>query len=867
MDHLSKIDIPTEMNDLLFRDSNMETDDLINKISDSFVKNVETGNEQKYLYELLSTKLFPHIGISPEPEEIILFLSVMLKKLILTITKQREVDDIDSMYNKRIETTGVLCHELLGMMFKKFIGTIKSSIKNKKKTNIKTLFTVENNINNMLHMAFATGNWGIPKSNYIRPGVSQVIMRYCYLSYLAHMRRIMIPGGKENKNIAIRKVHSSQFGYICPNETPEGQQCGLVLNFALMTVVSEGSNPLNIETILSNYLNKSSNLYDTIIFIDGKIIGSVNKSISNKIVCSLIEMRDVGTISYETSISYNSIENEIHIRTDSGRCLRPFLTISNGKLNIEQETDLKWNNLVQKGYIKYYDVNEIKNKYVATSIENMKMYPNRKYDLCEIHPSVVLGVLGNSIPFANHNPSPRNTYQCNMGKQAIGTPLLSYKNRADTSTHIMNYNQKPLVNSEIARYLKLDELPSGNNVVVAILSHTGYNQEDSIIMNKASIEKGLFQCTTLRTIIGQERNISQNNTEYICLPPPNNVNQFKRKFGNYSKLDSNGIIKRYEEITLPCGKKIKKKIVIKQGDVVIGRIIKKRLKDGTVTNIDTSIIAAKNEEGYIDNIFSTKTSSGYKLIKVVIRKQRIPEIGDKFASRSAQKGVVGMIYEQDKMPFNKDGICPDIIINPHCIPSRMTMNQLMECVFGKYCCHKGELGDATVFNKYTAYDICNMLKEEGMKENVNEDHGWEYLRDGFTGKKLKCKVFMGPTYYQRLKHMVSDKVYARTTGNYTTFMRQPVEGRSRDGGLKFGEMERDCMLAHGTTHFIKEKLFNNSDVFHVNTCKQCGSTVNNMKQCDMCLATDFVKCDFPYASKVLTHELSSMGIKVNLMTC
>ena len=249
---------------------------------------------------------------------------------------------------------------------------------------------------------------------------------------------------------------------------------------------------------------------------------------------------------------------------------------------------------------------------------------------------------------------------------------------------------------------------------------------------------------------------------------------------------------------------------------------------------------------------------------MVIRKQRIPEIGDKFASRSAQKGVVGMIYEQDKMPFNKDGICPDIIINPHCIPSRMTINQLMECVLGKYCCYTGTLGNGSVFNKYTAHDVCDLLKDAGLKESVTENNGWDYLRDGFTGKKLKCKVFMGPTYYQRLKHMVSDKVYARTTGNYTTFMRQPVEGRSRDGGLKFGEMERDCMLAHGTTHFIKEKLFNNSDKFHVHVCDNCGFMMNSLSSCAICHNNNVRKCDFPYASKVLAHELMAMGIKMKI---
>ena len=309
------------------------------------------------------------------------------------------------------------------------------------------------------------------------------------------MRRIMIPGGKENKNINIRKIHPTQFGYICPNETPEGQQCGLVLNFALMTKVSDGSNPLHIEQLLQSYLSKQTTLNETLLFVNGKIIGSTCRK-HDVFVC-LEDLKLNDNIHCDVSFYINEKENEIHIWTDKGRCLRPFLTIDEkGILNICKTNTFDWDTLISKKYIRgSYDVNEIQNKYIATNIEDvyLKHHTNKcKYDLCEIHPSVLLGILGNSIPFANHNPSPRNTYQCNMGKQAIGTPLLSYNCRADTSTHIMNYNQKPLVNTEIARFLKLDALPSGNNVIVAVLSHTGYNQEDSIIMNKASIEKGCF---------------------------------------------------------------------------------------------------------------------------------------------------------------------------------------------------------------------------------------------------------------------------------------------------------------------------------------------------------------------------------------
>ena len=843
-------------------------DKILHYIKSKLVKEVHESEFKQYLSYLLQFKLFPHLGIDPNINDVIDFLCIMLKKLILTIQKKRKIDNMDDLCNKRFDTTGTLCYDLLGMLFKKFLSNIKLSIVNKKKTNIKLLFNTENTINNALHMSFATGNWGIPKSTYIRPGVSQVIMRYCYISYLAHMRRIMIPGGKENKNVKIRQIHTSQFGFICPNETPEGQQCGLVLNYALLTKISNESSPLLILEIINPLFDPVKNINNCIILINGKLVGT---SLNYKKILTCLKKAKLNlNIHHHVTFYYNHIDHEINIWCDRGRCLRPLLKVNqDNKIIITQKEEKSWKTLLHSNKIQYLDPTEIKQYVIASSQDSLML--KRKFDYCEIHPCVILGILGNSIPFVNHNPSPRNTYQCNMGKQAIGTPILSYNFRGDTSTHIMDYNQKPLVNSKIARFLKLDNMPFGNNVVVAILSYTGYNQEDSIIMNKASIEKGLFVCTTYRTISGQERKLPQNSTEMICLPPKNNIQvsksnhkYFKRKYGNYSKLGPNGIIKTHTSITLPNGNIIQKRTFVRQGDVVIGKVIKEKYKNVEKV-IDSSIVAAKNEEGYIHNIITDKTANGYTIVKIVIKKQRIPEIGDKFASRSAQKGVIGMILRQDQMPFNEDGITPDIIINPHCIPSRMTINQLMECILGKTSCINGTLGNATAFENITADQLCNELKKSGLKANKTENNGWEYMYDGFTGEKIKCRVFMGPTYYQRLKHMVSDKVYARTTGNITTFMRQPVEGRSRDGGLKFGEMERDAMLAHGTTYFIKEKLFDNSDKFNILICKKCNTIVNSTNICYQCDRNDFALCDFPYASKVFIHELMAMGIKINFI--
>ena len=349
--------------------------------------------------------------------------------------------------------------------------------------------------------------------------------------------------------------------------------------------------------------------------------------------------------------------------------------------------------------------------------------------------------------------------------------------------------------------------------------------------------------------------------ETICVPPNSSdgIKQdqngyFRRKNGNYSILDKRGVVR--------------KGINVKKGDCIIGKIITKTDKStGIETKTDCSIFVKQSEEGIIDMVNVTTTPNGYTMVKVKIRQQRIPEIGDKFASRAAQKGTCGAVYRQEDMPFNQDGICPDIIINPHAIPSRMTVNQLMECVLGKACAIGGTYGDSTPFTSSStdnaAERICELLAKVGMEQGTpHERNGWETLYNGMTGEPVKSKIFMGPTYYQRLKHMVSDKMHARASGNVTTLTRQPLEGRSRDGGLRFGEMERDCMIAHGASRFLKERLFDCSDPYQIIVCDNCGMIVASQDECTACQKDMVTKCNMPYAAKLLIAELMAMGIKV-----
>ena len=328
------------------------------------------------------------------------------------------------------------------------------------------------------------------------------------------------------------------------------------------------------------------------------------------------------------------------------------------------------------------------------------------------------------------------------------------------------------------------------------------------------------------------------------------------KPGDYSKLDDNGLAKVNSKMN--------------GGDVIIGKVIPikqnvETLKDRKKFK-DSSSTLRNNENGYVDNIYKSRNGEGYGFVKVRMRSDRTPTVGDKFSSRHGQKGTVGMVYNQEDMPFTKDGISPDIIINPHAIPSRMTIGQLVECIMGKAGVSLGMYGDATPFNGIKVDDIGDILENCGFERNANE-----IMYNGRNGEQLKCSVFIGPTFYQRLKHMVDDKIHSRSSGPLVLLTRQPSEGRSRDGGLRFGEMERDCMIAHGASHFLKERLMDVSDNYRVFICKKSGliSAVNPDKNIYNSFSensTSFSEIRIPYACKLLIQELQTMSIAPRIIT-
>jgi DNA-directed RNA polymerase II subunit RPB2 len=695
-----------------------------------------------YAKQIVENELFPHMGITASIKSKALLLGHILNKLLSTYLGFRTPDDRDNYIFKRVEMSGVLCSGLFRTLFKRYIKSIGFQLE-KKKHNLDVMTTISRNngITTGLQHSFATGTWGLPKNAYSKTGVSQVLDRYSYFGTISQLRRMVIPVGKEGKNTKIRQINQSQIMFVCPAETPEGISAGIVLNLALLTGVSSRVDTVLMKEVL--YKSKILIYIDDFeggegyvkVFLNGILLGVVVDG--DDFVEEVRTFRECGMFDKSVSITYYETDEEVIILSDEGRLIRPVFTVKDKKLVIKESDGTSWTDLVNKNCIKYLDNSEVENSVIAMTQNDLEKYDN---DYCEIHPSMMLGVMGSTIPFPDHSQAPRNCYQSSMGKQAMGMVALSHNIRTDTILHILDYPQKPIVYTLPSAFIGCNDMPSGINAIVAVMCYGGFNQEDSILLNGGSIDRGLFVSHSFRTVVCETKKRASNTTETICIPPLDK----RRKDANYGLLDKNGIIK--------------KGVPVKEGYVIVGKVLtttnKSNDKEETV---DCSLIVKSGEDGIVDRIFDQITPSGYRLIKVVIRKLRIPEIGDKFASRAAQKGTVGMIYNQEDMPFTKDGITPDIIMNTHALPSRMTVNQLMECALGKACALDGTYGDATAFNnngKDIMEDVCKRLKDKGF-----ERHGWEQMYSGFTGEPLDAQVFIGPTYYQRLKHNVSDKIH------------------------------------------------------------------------------------------------------------
>ena len=847
----------------------------------------ETGikKKQEFTLDILNNDLFPHCQNQTQK---IYFLGYMTNRILQASFEMVPQDDRDSYSNKRVDLTGSLLNNLFRNYFNKLVkdmekqvireinnGSWKSTDDFDSIINLTNIYKIikSTTIENGIKRALATGDFGIKHTNSNKVGVAQVLNRLTYVSSLSHARRISTPTDKSGKLIPPRKLHNTSWGFLCPAETPEGQSVGIVKNLAYMTHITIYSDSLPLyEYIMPNVIPIDSitsvDMYKKVkVFINGAWVGISNEP--QDLYLMLKDKKYKGIINIYTSIIFDYKMKEIRVCNDSGRLTRPLLRVKDKNILITKsliskinDSELNWDNLltsskIEDSVIEYVDPDEQNWSMIATKPKDLfeindKMY---NYTHCEIHPSTMFGVLASCIPFPEHNQSPRNKYQCAQGKQAMGVYVTNYENRMDKTAYVLNYPARPLVDTRIMNMIQLNKIPSGCNVIVAIMTHTGYNQEDSLLFNKGSIDRGLFMTTIYHTEKDEDKQKINGDEEIRCKPDPSKTKGMK--MGNYNKVNSKGII---PENTL-----------VENRDIIISKItpIKENRNDHTkvIKFEDQSKIYKTTEETYIDKNYIDRNGEGYNFAKVRLRTVRKPVIGDKFSSRHGQKGTIGNIIPECDMPFTKAGVRPDIIINPHAIPSRMTIGQLKETVLGKVLVELGLFGDGTSFGQFDVKDICQELLNLGYESNGNE-----LMYSGLTGEQLECNIFIGPVFYQRLKHMVNDKSHSRSIGPMVNLTRQPAEGRSRDGGLRFGEMEKDAMVSHGAARFTKGRMYDASDKYSVFVCKKCGliSAYNNeihihhCKTCDN--RVDFAYVEIPYSCKLLFQELNTMNIAPRIMT-
>ncbi|KAJ5109704.1 DNA-dependent RNA polymerase II [Penicillium argentinense] len=887
--------------------------------------NLNHEKRVRYARDIMQKEFLPHISQDEGSEtRKAFFLGYMVHRLLQCALGRRDVDDRDHFGKKRLDLGGPLLANLFRTLFTRVTRDLARYTHHCVDNNREIYLNIglkAATLTGGLKYALATGNWGEQKkAASAKAGVSQVLSRYTFASSLSHLRRTNTPIGRDGKIAKPRQLHNTHWGLVCPAETPEGQACGLVKNLALMCYITVGTPG---EPIVDFMIQRNMDVLEefepqvspnaTKVFVNGVWVG-VHRD-PNHLVNTMLSLRRRNMISHEVSLIRDIREREFKIFTDTGRVCRPLFVVDNDSksanpgslvlnkdhirkleadkelppdMDVEERRKLYfgWEGLVRSGAVEYVDAEEEESLMIVMTPEDLEIHkqasagyaipeeenpdPNKRvrstltqrahtWTHCEIHPSMILGVCASIIPFPDHNQSPRNTYQSAMGKQAMGVFLTNFSQRMETMANILYYPQKPLATTRSMEFLRFRELPAGQNAIVAIATYSGYNQEDSVIMNQSSIDRGLFRSLFYRTYTETEKKVGLSLVERFEKPLRSETINMRQ--GTYDKLDDDGIIAPGVRVS--------------GNDVIIGKTaplapdaeeLGQRTKNHI--KIDASSTLRSTENGIVDQVLLTTTNDDLTFVKVRMRTTKIPQIGDKFASRHGQKGTIGITYRQEDMPFTREGVVPDIIINPHAIPSRMTIAHLIECQLSKVSALRGFEGDATPFTDVTVDSISRLLREHGY-----QSRGFEVMYNGHTGRKLVAQVFLGPTYYQRLRHMVDDKIHARARGPTQILTRQPVEGRARDGGLRFGEMERDCMIAHGASAFLKERLFDVSDPFRVHICDDCGlmTPIAKLKkglfECRLCNNKHRIsQVHIPYAAKLLFQELASMNIAARMFT-
>lgn len=830
-----------------------------------------------YMQHVIECEFLPHVGLDRSLRTMkskSAFFGFMVRKLLLVYIGERPPDDRDNYYNKLVDGPGMLMSLLVRQLWRQFLKTLghnfAKTLEGNKQLNVPDLIRAPKVSSGILY-AFSTGSWGVSKSPGDRAGVVQMMNRASCFAVLASLRRINTPVNKDSKSPPVRQLHSSSWGIVCATETPEGASCGLIKNLALLTHVRVGCSTKQVMKLIGTIPEfaplDSIDVFDwagdmCYLMVNGQIKGSAQDA--DKLITTLRRMRRKGLLPFDVSIFPLEYANVVHVQTDPGALCRPvFFTDSMAEIQRVYD-DCKgpisqkflFERLLHSGCICYLDKTEESFEVVKTDATSALTSGARFF---EIHPCAILGLCANMIPYPEFNQAPRNTYQAAMGKQALGLPACNSLNRFDTVSHILHNPHRPLVDTKVSEIIGTPTLPSGQMFVVGIMSYGGYNQEDSLIVNAGSVNRGLGRCDVYRTY---KYDVPLTGQDAFCIErPPNTC--VGRKFGNYDKLNGKG--------HLEVGTSVE------NGDVIVGITMK------TKTEIKDCSIIYKHGPAVVDAVWRCKNKDGKDRICIRTREHRLPRPGDKFSSRHGQKGVIGRCMRHEDMPYRlEDGLVPDILVNPHAIPSRMTIGHLLETEVGTVGCMLGKFADGSAFQKISVLEV-SQIADEVIKSNsadgVVDSFCNSHMICGKSGEVLQTKCFVGLTWYQKLKHMVRDKSHVRTTGPVSIMTRQPLEGRSRGGGLRFGEMEVQCLLAYGAARNAKEFLFNKSDPFKAYYCRRCGrlaeppcvdkkgSRIVRSKHafCRACDSFNYIsRVEIPYCGKLFLQLLQAGNIEGRL---
>ena len=894
--------------------------------------------------EILMNYFLPHVGEKNFLDKAY-YIGYMVTRLLRVFTNDDKPTDRDNFRFKRIETSGTLIYDLfreyyliqkrdIGQKIDKeyyyHTGQYKTNFTSLIKENVKDFFK-DRVVEVGFRKAFK-GNWG-SEAHTKRIGVVQDLNRLSWNTFISQLRKLNLPLDASAKVVGPRLLNSSQWGFIDPIDTPDGGNIGLHKHLAISTVITSGYSCwpliqwLRAKTAIRilqecnpKYLASLSK-----VIVNGVWIGGVDNPL--ELVKLLKLFRRNGIISVYTSVSFDYENNEVCIYSDGGRLSRPVYYIENGedgqpshvsfdrKEVLEKITngEFSWQDVVSgflpksdpnynyrkdilydleelyptlntidkvetelnkyKAIVDYVDTSEEEGLLFTSNIDDLKK--SKYYTNMEIEPSLILGVMGNQIIFPENNPVTRNSFSCGQSKQAVSVYHSNYQMRIDKMGVVLNYGQIPLVKSRYMSYINNEEQPYGINVIAAIMTYTGYNVEDAILINEGSVKRGLFYTTYYSMYESREESSSVNGSlsnSHFSDVMSKNVKGIKPGY-DYSNLDKYGIIRE----NVPLDDKM----------VVIGQVTSSSNDSDVV--MDASVFPKKGQLGFVDKSFITEGEEGFRIAKVRVREERYPAIGDKMASRAGQKGTIGLIIPEEDMPFCADGTRPDLIINPHAIPSRMTIGQLIESLLGKVTVNYGGFGDCTAFQTKGPNTA---LYGEALVNAGFHSSGNQILYNGMTGEQLYSEIYMGPTYYMRLKHMVKDKINYRARGPNTQLTRQAVQGRANDGGLRIGEMERDGVMAHGASAFLNDSFMVRGDEYHMAVCNKTGcvaiynqalnlflspfadgpinfkGTVDGKMNIDNIsrYGRSFSIVRIPYSLKLLIQELQVMNIQMRIIT-